>query len=127
MSVIDLLSDTLPDTKTYHSREWKYVPGNDGTDDRDGTLWVWQTRGRARQEDRYGVKRLPGALVFLLVKESGKNVGEVYGVSLNHDHAISTCTCDAGNFKVGNCKHRDALKALVERGEFDETPGDADF
>jgi hypothetical protein len=122
IAVLDTLRIELPPTKTYQRRECVWVPGSDGADGRDGTLTVNLQKGRRSgaklESDTYAVEH-QGGPVFLVVKLTGDNAGEVYGVSLHPTHDLSSCTCDAGNFCVGNCKHRDALKALVEYGEFD--------
>jgi hypothetical protein len=129
VNILDTLRLELAPTKTHHRRECVWVPGSDGTDHRDGTLTLnMQRGGRSNsklESDDYAVERVQGGgLVFLLAKLTGENAGELYGVSLHPTHAESTCTCDAGHYRVGNCKHRDALLALCEYGEFDERPID---
>jgi hypothetical protein len=128
VNVLDALRLELPPTKTYQRRECVWVPGNDGDDARDGTLRINLQKGRQScaklESDEYAVERQQGsASLFLLVKLTGDNAGEVYGVSLHPTHELSGCTCDAGKHRVeSGCKHRDAMKALAEYGEFDGEP-----
>lgn len=54
--------------------------------------------------------------VFLLLKDSD---GEVYEVFLAHDGpAADCCTCQGARMRQGpSCKHRDALRDLLEHGD----------
>lgn len=125
-----LLTGDLGNTKTYASRTWSWVGRIDPADLADGTLTVNTVKGataRAKVESRrYSVQEVPADFgrSFLLVKADGTleapapQDGEVYEVHVT-DHG-TTCTCKAGQYKVDNCVHRDAVPALVEAGAFDQ-------
>ncbi len=126
MSVLDLLCGDLKPTATYARRSWVWMPTAgryEQGDDRVGTLTIVQQKSRragAKQEsDSYAVVEesafgYPGGRLFLLMNETDDTQEDVYRCVVGGpgEH----CTCTAGNCKVGHCKHRSSLAAIIAEG-----------
>lgn len=134
-----ILFDDLPETKTYPVRNWLYVPADlmsNAWDGRVGTLVIVQRRsaGPDAKPDTgvYAVQDVlntgPGGRQFMLKKENepGATVtadaaaddakDEVHEVFLGDGNLPPKCSCDAGRAGLPNCKHRDALAAVIAKG-----------
>lgn len=128
---MDVLSGSLPATRTYASRTWVWVGRSDPFDVADGTLTVTFTRGTTRraavESRRYAVQEIDasyrGGRLFLFLKADGQpdpREADIYEVhQLNGDPRQTTCTCKAAGCRVESCVHRDAIPALIEAGVFD--------
>lgn len=118
-SILDgLASGSLPDTRAFTDRAWAWVPSTEPPADGRLTIRQRKTRGRRLHEiDSYLVAEQepqPGIMgrVFLVAKQNGANA-EVYQTIVG---PLSFCDCTASRCHVPNCKHRDALAALVAEG-----------
>lgn len=122
----------LGPTESHAERRCTWLPATPGDypDDRMGTLTVTckgssRTRGRvdsasfAVDEQPYGV---PGKRLFLLCKLTGGNAGEIYQVLTGPVPASDECTCTAGRIDWYRCRHRDAMRALIEDGALEPAP-----
>jgi hypothetical protein len=111
-----MTSGELPDTLTHTERSWVWVPGDGVLCDGKLTIRQRRTRGGRRLElDTYLVQEQAARVgvmgrVFLVAKQSGENA-EVYETVIGPQ---MLCNCKAGSCKVPNCKHRDALAAVLE-------------
>lgn len=122
-----LQSGFLPPTLCYAVRRWTWLRHSDPTALADGQLTITQRRtltpGTTSVVERYDVAQqlapIPGWQVFFCVNLTS---GEVYEVTLGDRGDL--CTCRAGLFKVASgCKHRHALRAVIQAGGFDrDTP-----
>jgi hypothetical protein len=129
LSHTDMIRDVLPPTKTYHVREFVFIPG----DGEDGigrlTLKLQHRRGvhRAYDLDSYTVDRdTPepgdnGGAAFWLMNVA-PDAEEPYRCVVGGLNALPRCNCKAGKCRVpadestDGCKHRDAILHLIEAG-----------
>ena len=130
MSVLDMVSGTLPPTKTYVRRDYVWFPADFAAfkDGRIGSLTLVMQASRrpgARVEtDTYGVDEEPnagcpsGVRSFLLVNDTDAGQPDVYRCVVGSDAGglvFDKCTCKAGLCKL-ICKHADALNHLIAEG-----------
>ena len=120
------LSGSLQPTKSYACRRWTWLRNSDPAALADGRLTITLRRslkpGAKSEDDTYGVSEVQEAIRgfrrFLLVNITDAGQKDVYEVTLSSRGDL--CTCDAGKFKVASgCKHRDALRAIVDAGGFE--------
>jgi hypothetical protein len=135
MSVLNMLSGRLNPTATYAVREWRWVP-NDPEANPEGPLGELtiilqkaERNGRTRptkvESDTYAVAEEPGfdavGRHFLLMNLTDPAQPEVYGVQIGPRGC--DCNCKQGQVDRGRravnddevgCKHRDAMKAVLE-------------
>ncbi len=123
--MMPVLAGRLPPTTTYARREWQWLPGPDGC---DGTLMISLTHGRRvirTETDFYMVQEerdlgLPTAVrSFLLENELDPDPYGPFRVIVGG--MAELCGCEAGWFdrsrpRPTGCKHKDALRALIEQG-----------
>jgi len=127
LSCLPLAGD-LPASKTHAVRRWTWVRRSDPHALEDGVLTITLRRsakpGAASDDDSYAVAEQPEAVRgwrrFFLVNLTDRTQKDVYEVVLGGRG--DTCTCDAGKYRVPNCKHRDALRAVVRAGGFARDP-----
>lgn len=123
MSVLDLLTGSLPPTATYARRDWVWLPADptDYPDGRLGTLTIvlqHSRRAGAKQEsDSYGVdfETEPVGRMganFLLVNDTDPQQPDAYRVLIGPE---VSCTCKAGKCRTP-CKHIDAILDVIEQG-----------
>jgi hypothetical protein len=136
LRVLDLASGVMAPTLTYKVREWRYVPAGpecpyDGEltiilqralrrERRDGSLGA----ARKLEQDTYAVYELaeecgPAARVFLL--ENLTEPDEYGPLKCVVGGAVETCSCEMGRVdsrrvEPTGCKHRSAIRALIEAG-----------
>jgi hypothetical protein len=141
-----ILFDDLEPNKTYQVRHWLYVPADLTShewDGRVGTLIIVQGRsatpGTKRDRGVYAVQEVfnPGAggRQFIIVKQDDPTdppaevpaavpedgaKHEIYEVFLGDGLLPARCDCDAGKAGLPNCKHRDAIAAVVAAGGLPE-------
>jgi hypothetical protein len=123
VSVLDLLTGSLPPTATYQRRDWVWLPASEGdyADGRLGTLTIvlqHSRRAGAKQEsDSYGVDFESEPVAgrgtnFLLVNDTDAGQPDAYRVRIGPE---VSCTCKAGKCRVP-CKHIDAILDVIEQG-----------
>ena len=130
MSVLDMVTGSLPPTATYKRRDWVWIPTTPGAfgDGRIGSLTLvlqHSLRTGAKQEtDTYGVEEehdrdVPtGVRSFLLANDTDPGQRDVYRCVAGSDAAglvHDSCTCQAGACRKP-CKHLDALTHLTTEG-----------
>ncbi len=122
MSVIDMKTGRLEkQTATHAVRDWVWVPGDPDNDGRIGTLTITMRKSdryRSKEErDSYGVQ--DGEPIgrhgreFLLSNLTNPAKTRVYKVVIHRNG--NTCDCKAGECG-NNCKHRDVLADIIEKG-----------
>jgi hypothetical protein len=126
-SILVMIQEELPPTATYARRSFMWLPGDGaGPDHRDGTLTITLQKGRRAgskiERDTYAVERVAqdgsnreGFYLVNLTDPEQEDVYQCRPAGAVHPGYVS-CTCTAGNCKVPNCKHRDALAKLIELG-----------
>lgn len=141
-----ILSDDLDPTSTYAVRLWLFVPADLASphwDGRHGTLIVIQGRsgtpGTKRDRSQYAVQEFlnpgNGGRMFLLrklddptpdetipaaVEAKGPSKGTVHELYLGDGTLPARCNCDAAKAGLPNCKHRDAILAVIAKGGLPE-------
>jgi hypothetical protein len=107
-------------TVSYSTREYAYERFS-GNDLADGTLTLQVQRGRKVTASTYALQceRAESCLLtaVYLAKE-GSEDGEVYGIEFATD-GRSRCSC-TGHARHGTCKHNDAIRDLLAKGQLDE-------
>ena len=135
-----ILFDDLEPNTTYQVRHWLFVPADltsHSWDGRHGTLVIVQGRSgkpdTKRDRGIYAVQEVmnagAGGRQFLLAKQDddtaetiapavsdGARKDEIHEVFLGDGVLPARCNCKAGQVGLPNCKHRDALAAVVAAG-----------
>lgn len=139
-----IIFDDLEPTSTYAVRHWLFAPADPSSqywDGRHGTLVIVQGRSgkpdTKRDRGLYAVQEFinPGAggRHFHLAKlddppaegettpaaidpDDKKKKGAIHAVYLGDGVLPPRCDCDAGKAGLPNCKHRDALAAVIAKG-----------
>lgn len=134
LSILDAVRDTLPETRTYHVREFIWIPADEQHPEADGrlgnlTLKLQFRRGTHRKFDldSYAVEldTAPdpmnnGGAAFWLVNLTDKEQDQPYRCVVGG--LKPRCTCKASQCQVRDdegelvCKHYSALKHLTESG-----------
>lgn len=142
--MIRVVAAALPSTKTYRSRELRAVLGGVWPDGRDATV-ILDMRKAASRFDRGGKRHQSSTSVYSVaeVREVGFN-GRTFVWDKLHPavddeeertpdmppppyttridrYGVGWCGCQAGVCRRGetSCRHVDALKYLLDAGEFD--------
>jgi hypothetical protein len=107
MGILDIVSGTLPPTKTHDDRRWTWVPMDESMQPVLGVLTIVQGR---RDIDSYGVGVDGPTLVFANRDEKA----EMYTVQIVAGRP-GRCSCEGFHF-TKDCKHRHATTALLDAG-----------
>ena len=131
-AALDMQTGSLPPTASYARRDWVWMPADPchWSDGRIGTLTIIlqhaNSRPGCKQEvDHYGVQEetelgLPsGIRSFLLENDSDPDEYGPFRCMVGG--MVETCGCEAGGAdrrrrEPTSCKHRDALKDMIEQG-----------
>jgi hypothetical protein len=125
----------LPPTRSYDRRSYSWVPADPGVFDShvDGTLTIFLTHtGKRIVRNEVFVYAVEveweaavdfGVRSFLLENFTEPDEQGPFRCVVGGMH--ETCGCEAGSFdkrrvEPTSCKHRDALRALLQQGGFDE-------
>ena len=114
----------LAPTISYHTRDYAYER-HSGHDLADGTLTLQVQRGRKTVSNTYALqceRAESGFLAVVYLAKAFSEDGEVYGVEMSLD-GRSRCSC-TGFARHGNCKHNDAIRDLIAKGQLDEVHPD---
>jgi hypothetical protein len=105
-----VISNSLPATRTYKTRSLMWVSATDPTLPQLGTLTV--LRGRAPTTYLVGFDDADPREVLLAKQDAA---ADVYAVRLTPAGQACGCTCPGFRF-TGRCVHRDAVATLVGEG-----------
>jgi hypothetical protein len=107
MGILDIVSGTLPPTKTHDDRRWTWVPTDDPTSPGLGVLTIIQG---SRDINSYDVDIDGDELLFA----NRDGAAELYAVRVEAGRP-GRCSCEGFHF-TKDCKHRHATTALLDAG-----------